>query len=670
MFEDFKIAVQQRFNTMKGHDLFRTQVEKDLLWETYLSSFPEGSNPLFRERTEHDCQCCKQFIRAVGSVVAIVDGELVSIWDTDICDPNYQVVSDAMAALVKAAPIADVLLHDTKNVGTDKNFQELEGGEVATWEHFCLTLPSKFVLPGDAIGTKLAEIHSTKDVFLRSLTEITLDAVEAVLELIDQNSLYRGEENWFAVNEFQGLQNHFHNAVHEDLFAWEHCTKIPASVSRIRGTSIGTLLVDLSEGKELDQSVASFEAKVAPSNYKRPTALITKGMIKKAQQQVEELGLTSALERRYAVVDDITVNNVLHANRAAKQAMGVFDELAHSATENVKSLEKVEEVDIKTFIDSILPKAESLELLFENSHARSLFSLVAPVDAESKGMLKWHNNFSWAYAGELADSMKERVKAAGGDVTGDLRFSIQWNDEGVHNESDYDAHCQTPTGVVIKFNNTFDCKSGGSLDVDIQQPRQGKPAVENITFPSRSKMPEGTYKLLVHNYSKRSGDSGFRAEIEFDGVIQSFNYPKTLRQDEKVCVAKVAYSHKDGFTIYPELSSAQSVREEWGIKTQQFHKVSLVMNSPNHWDDRATGNKHYFFVLENCLNEGKARGFFNEFLTDELRDHRKVFEVLGSKMKTEESDNQLSGLGFSSTQRNHVFCRVAGSFNRVIKITF
>jgi hypothetical protein len=31
---------------------------------------------------------------------------------------------------------------------------------------------------------------------------------------------------------------------------------------------------------------------------------------------------------------------------------------------------------------------------------------------------------------------------------------------------------------------------------------------------------------------------------------------------------------------------------------------------------------------------------------------------------------QLSGLGFSSTQRNSVLCRVSGSFSRVIKIVF
>jgi hypothetical protein len=82
------------------------------------------------------------------------------------------------------------------------------------------------------------------------------------------------------------------------------------------------------------------------------------------------------------------------------------------------------------------------------------------------------------------------------------------------------------------------------------------------------------------------------------------------------------------------------------------------------------GNKHYFFMLDACKNDGSARGFYNEFLCAELEPHRKTMEIVGSKMRAEESENQLSGLGFSSTQRNSVVCRVRGTFNRLLKITF
>ncbi len=94
------------------------------------------------------------------------------------------------------------------------------------------------------------------------------------------------------------------------------------------------------------------------------------------------------------------------------------------------------------------------------------------------------------------------------------------------------------------------------------------------------------------------------------------------------------------------------------------------MNSPNHWDDHTTGNKHYFFVIDGCINPESTRGFYNEFLTNDLLEHKRVFELLGSKTKTEETDEQLSGLGFSSTVRNSIVCKVYGSFNRTLKINF
>jgi hypothetical protein len=95
------------------------------------------------------------------------------------------------------------------------------------------------------------------------------------------------------------------------------------------------------------------------------------------------------------------------------------------------------------------------------------------------------------------------------------------------------------------------------------------------------------------------------------------------------------------------------------------------MLSPNYWDEQqGTGNLHYMFILKDCKNDGQPRGFFNEFLKNELTPHRRVFEALGSRMRVEPSDNQLSGLGFSSTIRNSIVAKVEGKFSRTIKINF
>lgn len=663
-FKTFKQAVQQQFDTMQQHPLFRVTSDKNLLWQTYLGSFPPGTDPIYRERTEHDCQCCKQFIRAVGDVVAIINRQVVSIWDIEI-GGYYQVVADALAAKVKAQPIENIFFHQERTAGTDRNVQLLLSGETQTWEHFFINVPAANYSKDP--GPKLSEARSTFDVMRRGLSEITIDALETVLELIAQNSLYRGEENTFAVEAFLKLKREFDTATDKDIFCWSRLTTAPA-VSRIRNTSIGTLLTDISEGVELEKAVKSFEAKVAPTNYKRPTALVTASMVEKARQEIESLGLTSAIERRHARVEDLTINNILFANRESRKKMSVFDEIAVKPI-TAKSLDKVESVDIETFVKEILPRAESIELMFENKHRGNLVSLIAPVDPAAGKMFKWHNNFSWSYAGEVADSIKERVKRAGGNVTGDVRISLSW-----FNYDDLDLHVIEPGRYEVFYGSRGRLSpAGGTLDVDMNAAgrRDSRSPVENICYQSKDAMKEGIYKIFVKNYSKQeTSDVGFEVEMEVEGVVNTFSYAKPVRDQEVVQVAAVNYSKKTGITIIESLPLTQATKEVWGIPTQQFHKVNMVMFSPNYWDEKASGNKHYFFMLDDCRTDTSARGFYNEFLSENLSQHRKVFEILGSKMKVEPTENQLSGLGFSSTQRNEVFCRVSGSFSRTIKITF
>lgn len=662
-FTTVQTALAKHFKAMSAHKLFITDADGAALWDLYLASFPAGSNLIYKTRPEHDCGSCRHFIKSIGGAVNIVDGKIVTLWDFTVDGP-YQQVVDALAAYVRSRAIDNVYLHSEKIVGNASSRQLLEDKSVKTWDHYFVNLPPAAVMKKDLIGPARGESRATHDVMKRSLCEITADAVQTVLDLIAQNSLYRGEEHKFAVEEFRKLLANYNG---RDVFVWEHMASVHESVARIRNTVIGTLLVDLSEGKDLEDAVKSFEQKVAPTNYKRPTALVTKAMIANAQKVVEELGLTTALERRYATIDDITVNNILFADRATKKTMGVFDDLAAGVAVDVKKLGKIEEVTIADFIAKILPTAQSVEALFENRHAGNLVSLIAPVDPTARQLFKWPNGFSWSYTGDLADSIKERVKQAGGSVTGDFRASLAW-----YNFDDLDLHLTGPRMMHIGFQAKIDSASGGQLDVDMNAGLgHTRTAVENITFPKRERMTEGDYVLFVNQYSQREKkDVGFEVEMEFDGSIHSFSYPGALSTQQNVVVCRFRYTHKDGFTIIESLPSKLSSKTIWGVPTQTFHKVRVVTISPNQWDGREIGNRHFFFMLDGCRNEGTARGFFNEFLSEALTPHRKVLEMVGAKMQTAESERQLSGIGFSSTQRNHLLCRVSGSFARVVKVLF
>lgn len=689
MFKDFVKAIQKNLQQMSKDSsrLFTVNVDTEELYNLYLDSFPAGTNEIYRERREYDCSCCRHFIRDVGNVVSIKNGELHTIWGINpVSDDKYNVVAAALDAYVKQKAVLGVFLKKEKRIGTPENREMLPTGKINKYEHFFVDLPEICIFKecyGHTFEGDLSQFRDVRNVFKRSLDEISKEAVDTVLELIAQNSLYKGAEWKKQLTEFKNYQKEYGKLTDEqkELWVWEKSIAAGAVIGKIRNHSIGTLLVNISEGMDLDLAVRKYEQIVAPVNYKRPKAIFTKKMLENAKKTITELGYMDSLQRRFATLDDITVNNILFSNKdAAKRitgAMDLFDEMEQDVAIDPKRFSKVEEISAEDFIKNVLPVAKELEVYLENKHIQNMVSLIAPEVADAKTMFKWNNGMSWAYTGNITDSdIKENVKAAGGSVTGIVRFSIQWNDGNGKDNSDLDAHCLEPQGGDhIYFSHKISRYTGGELDIDITDPiyqckSNGGVAVENITYPSKERMKPGTYKFYVNQYSFRNSQ-GFKAEVEVNGEIHSYEYNSPVRGN--VDVAEVILDQSGNFKVVDKLpgNCATINKDVWGIKTLQFTPVSVVCYSPNYWDEqKGIGHQHLFFMLKDCINPEEPNGYYNEFLKPELEQHRRVFEALGSKAHVKDVDDQLSGVGFSLTKRNDLIIKVKGATERVLKVKF
>ena len=487
------------------------------------------------------------------------------------------------------------------------------------------------------------------EVFKRGLETLSQSALTDVIDLAsqkpEQGGLYRGAEFLPALNSFRDAQGAY-NALPEqarEVFLWANGG---SHLARFRNTMVGTLVQDLSEGTDLETAVKAYEKKAAPENYKRPTAVVTPGMIAAAMKTINELGLEPTLARRYAKLSDVSVNNVLWVNNDAKSIMkSPLENLLMSAVGKPVKEVLAEDISIDTFMADVLPTASSINLLVRNNHRNNFVSLTAPVHADAERLFKWDNGFAWSYEGNITDSLKERVRKAGGNVTdAKLRVSLGW-----YNYDDLDLHCDSPNGSIY-FGN-----KAGILDVDMNAfGTHSREPVENMAFKT---LRDGTYRFAVNQFARReTADVGFEIQVEYDGKVT--NYAQSNAATGRKQVLQVEVLGGAVVSISSPLQESNASVDIWNVKTETFVEVDTVMLSPNYWDNNATGNKHYIFALKDCKQPDKTRGIYNEFLRGDLEQHRKAFELVGNLTQCEASEDQISGLGFSSTRADKITVQV------------
>lgn len=696
--------LQEQFDAMCATGkLFRSKVTGDQLWEAYMRGF--GEDPIFRDpqSSVHNCNQCKHFFHRYGNIVAIgEDNSIMTMFDGETTD-EYRESFRLMSEMLRNAPIEDVFVetfdylykavyarctkndsmfalnldHTVKRYTKEESekFGVVKPNEIRTFNHFCVRVPKEFIHFGhETVESIQGRLREDKKVFKRALDEIPTDTLRLVIDLIDQGSLLNGDTHKYKVMEFLNLSKQYNSLSEAEKDNWCWIKSYKHYLARFRNELIGTLCVELAEGKDLNAACQDWNKRVDPANYMKATAPITQQMIDNAKSFIAENGYEESFTRRCATMEDIRVCDILHANAGdgAVKPVSILDGIKPTSTRHKRSeFDGVEVVTIAKFMKDILPGCTSVEVFLQNSHENNFVTLTTPANKDSKPIFKWGNNFGWTYNGNLAgkSEIKEAVKAAGGFVNAPFRFSIMWNEDG-RSICDLDAHAIEPNGTEIYYGSYKGRKTpvcGGMLDVDMIDPQDV--GVENIFWDEPERIKDGKYRFFIVNFNSKR-NSGAKAEIAFGDEVFTYVVDHEIMHNTDIATVHI----KNGMIDHVEQSrylvgGNATSKEIYGLETNKFHKVNLVCLSPNHWDG-AFGNKHYFFMLEGAKAPEAIRGFHNEFLIPELLEHRKVMEVLGATLKVESTDKQLSGLGFNATVRDEVVLRLQGSHKRVIKVQF
>ena len=697
--------LQQKFKRLCERGvLFRSTVTGRELWTAYMGGFV--NDPVFRDpsSSEHNCNTCRNFFERYGNIVA-VDGDLNIITMFDGVFPvEYQESFRRMNNMLMRAPIANVFAetfdylnkapYEKSNrnaedfaLGVAENmkrytdeeaqkFGVVEAGRVYSFDHFMVRLPREFVtFSKESVETIQARHRDDKNQMERGLNEISVDTLMLVQDLISQGSLLNGDAYLQKVESFMEKASEYACVPMEKRDNWLWVNSYKYGYARFRGELIGTLCTEIAEGKDLEKACLDWNKRVDPANYMKAKAPITQQMIDSAKAFVVENGYEKSFARRCATMEDIKVCDILHSNvgDGKVKPVSIFDELKPTATKKSDTdFKNVPVIGIEDFMRDVLPTSTSVEVYLQNKQEKNFVTLTAPADEESKPIFKWPNNFGWTYNGDLAgkSEIREAVKQAGGFVDAYFRFSILWNENG-RDICDLDAHAIEPTGTEIYYSTYKGHKTtlGGMLDIDMIRPHTI--GVENIFWTEPSILKDGDYKFFIVNYDD-GPNTVTKAEIAIGDNVYQYEIPHRINRYKPVEIAVVTL--KGGQLVDIKQSKYLKdgrglVREIYGLRTCEWHKVNLVCLSPNYWQGE-TGHKHYFFMLEGAKAPKSFRGFHNEFLSSELLEYRKVMEVLGQTQRVESTDGQLSGLGFNATVRDELVVRITGKENKVYRIMF
>ena len=391
-YDAFRARVQARFEINLhdcGYQLFTTDAQG--LWEAYLAAMPEAS------RQWHNCNACRRFIEAYGSLVAI-DGEGVArsaMWALEDAPPYYRPAVSAVLKLVNRAKVTGPYHSRLPTWGYPSHVTSTGH----TWTHFALGVPRAALAITGPYTCHQTMAFRRQDFgnVARALSEYSEEHLTQAVALLRSDALYRSEKVLGAAEWLLDLSKRRAAAKGKrgrEGILWRAVAEAPAGFCHPRASMIGTLLDDLAAGLPFLEVASRFKAKMHPLQYQRPQAPPAPGNVKQAEELVAKLGLAASLRRRFARVEEIEAvwrPPAAEEFTAAPPAEGaVFAHLLKGG-KSKGGLTMLPHVQVMTWVKfaaEVLPEATKIEYEVRPRDA-NFCAYVTAADPEAPPILQW-----------------------------------------------------------------------------------------------------------------------------------------------------------------------------------------------------------------------------------------------------------------------------------------
>lgn len=428
-YEHLEYGIRRSFEAALSlnEPLFTTSAEN--LYDIFLENIPEEG------RQYYNCSACRNFVDRFGGVVTITDGGLLLpvMWNFK-CPDFFERAYYAVRDVVINSKVTGIFVPESKKLGTPRT---------GIWTHMSVEVPKKIVYK-NSLKTAYQYTSEKKEDFkmlMRALQNYKLSTVEAAVNILRSNSLYRGEKTLGIAEWFMEIKIKFENGKRPGKhnianIIWKKVATAPAGFCHVSSSMIGTLLDDIENGYEFDEIKRRFDEKMNPTKYMRPQVAPSASNVKRAEEIFAKLGLENSLKRRFARLDEIPTIWKPQSLVSNDIPTGVFSSVKTKESMMNRQYDIIPKADgnmtWEKFQRTVLPNAKKIELY--TNYRDSYSAIVTAVDPYAPPIILWdseynRNPFSWyMYSGGSTASRWGILSGTYVEVTGITYQPNKWNE--------------------------------------------------------------------------------------------------------------------------------------------------------------------------------------------------------------------------------------------------